>query len=371
LRLLAAGVVAAVLVAPARAGVARGLDDSADLGVTVSGAPSSTTVGQSITYTITATNAGPAQAGSVAVSDALAGAGATFSSATATQGRGCTVSTSKKRIHCQLGTLGSGAGAQISAVVATAAPGDLVNAASLTSSAPDPNPANQQMQVKTRVIETEPPVDEQVSGDAFTRLFQTRTSFTLSWNATDAGSGIAGFDVRYRAAGPTAGFGPYLNWQSGVATRRATFTGKPGWSYCFSVRATDRDGNNSPWSTERCTSVMLGPAAPVRAGAWRVTAAGGGHSASVRATARGAELRLAGLRAHKLFLLVVACPGCGTLQVLWNGKPIRTIGLASASRTKRVIGIASFPALARGTLLLRLVSAKGSVTVEGFGITKV
>ena len=49
-----------------------------------------------------------------------------------------------------------------------------------------------------------------------------------------------------------AGFGPYLNWQSGVATRRATFTGKPGWSYCFSERATDRDGNNSPWSTERC-----------------------------------------------------------------------------------------------------------------------
>jgi uncharacterized repeat protein (TIGR01451 family) len=370
-RLLAAGVVAAVLVAPAGAGVAARLDDSADLGVTISAAPASILVGESVTYTVTATNAGPSAAGGVAASDGIAGAGATITSVTATQGRGCTVSPSKKRVRCELGTLASGASAQFTAVVATTAAGNLVSTASVTSNVADPNPANQQAPVTTPVTESDPPVDEQVTGDAFALPFQTRSSITLAWDAKDTGSGIAGFDVRYRTAGPTAVFGPYVTWQTAVTTKRASFAGRPGWSYCFSVRATDRDKNSSPWSAERCTSFVLGPAAAARAGAWSLTAAGGGHSASVRATARGAELRLAGLRAHKLFMLAVACPGCGSVQVLWNGKPLRTIGLRASTRTKRVFAVASFPALARGTLLLRVVSASGSVSVQGFGIAKV
>ena len=81
---------------------------STDLGVTKTG-PSRVTAGGAVAWTIVATNAGPSTATGVTVTDPIP-AGATVTSATPTQGT-CTVTATT--VTCALGTLASGASAQI------------------------------------------------------------------------------------------------------------------------------------------------------------------------------------------------------------------------------------------------------------------
>lgn len=70
-------------------------------------------------------------------------------------------------------------------------------------------------------------------------------SFSINWVGTDSnGSGIAGYQIQYRR-NDTAG---YSNWKTWVTTKSATFTGKPGYTYYFRVRAKDNAGNSSNWS---------------------------------------------------------------------------------------------------------------------------
>lgn len=69
--------------------------------------------------------------------------------------------------------------------------------------------------------------------------FETTTSFAVSWSGTDSASGIANYDVQYKD-GAT---GTWTNWQTGVTTTSATFTGTDGHTYYFQCRATDNAGN--------------------------------------------------------------------------------------------------------------------------------
>jgi uncharacterized repeat protein (TIGR01451 family) len=344
---------------------------SADLGVSIVVAPDAVTIGQTLTYTVTATNGGPDQATGIEVSDSVSGAGATYTSATSEQGRGCTISTTKGSIHCELGTLASGASTRITALAAAASAGNVVNKVSITGKEPDPNASNQQAQLTTHVAETQPPTDAQVGGTVFTRPVQNTPSFDVSWSAKDTGSGVAGYDVRYRAADVTSAFGEYVDWQTAVTSKRATFVGRPGWSYCFSVRATDRDGNVSDWSAERCAAIMLGPATATRVGPWSVSPAAGSGSASVRTSTKGAKLRLRNVAAKQIYLLAVACPGCGTVRVFWNGRLLRVIALGARVRATTLIPVPAFPELEHGTLLVNVVSSRRTVTLKGLGIVKV
>jgi hypothetical protein len=81
---------------------------------------------------------------------------------------------------------------------------------------------------------------------------QTRTRVNLSWSGSDAGRGIATFDVDVQ----DGAFG-WVRWKDGVApTARAgpeasggaPFTGAPGHTYTIRVRSRDRAGNRSPWA---------------------------------------------------------------------------------------------------------------------------
>ena len=108
-----------------------------NLGLAMVAAPEPVTVGQDITYTLSVTNGSTNPAPNVIVSDAIP-SGTTFKSSSTSQGT-CAGSTT---VGCNLGAIGPSGAATVMIVVTTTAAGTVSNTASVTSGAPDPNPAN-------------------------------------------------------------------------------------------------------------------------------------------------------------------------------------------------------------------------------------
>jgi uncharacterized repeat protein (TIGR01451 family) len=105
------------------------------------------TTGQNLTYTLTVVNHGPADATGVTVVDTLP-AGVTFVSAAASQGNCAEVS---GVVTCNLGTLANGANATVTIVVAATLEGTIINTATVTSDATDPDPTNNSDDAQTTV----------------------------------------------------------------------------------------------------------------------------------------------------------------------------------------------------------------------------
>lgn len=107
----------------------------ADLSIVKTTAATTATPGNTITYTITVTNAGPSPATNVVVADTLP-AGLAFLSATPSQG----TCNNASPVTCNLGTLASGANATITLqATVTASSGTISNTASVSATEPDPD----------------------------------------------------------------------------------------------------------------------------------------------------------------------------------------------------------------------------------------
>jgi uncharacterized repeat protein (TIGR01451 family) len=339
----------------------------ADLAVSLAAASDAVVIGQPVSYTATVTDNGPDQASGVSVSVILAGAKGSVSQASAAvPGSACTIAASRRSVRCTLGALPVDTSAQITVVVETSGAGTLEARARARARQYDPIAANSQPQVTTRVTETEAPMVNPISGSAFDRPISPRRSFSIRWSASDAGSGVAAYDVRYRAATATGGFGPYVAWLTGTNERTARFLGDYGVTYCFSMRATDLDGNASPWTGERCVTVTLPPVSLARSRGWTRSGTAGG----MRSRTKGSRLTLAGVRARRIVLSALVGPGYGRIRATWNGRPLRTIALGSHGVARRSFTLAEFPSLTRGTLVLTVVSDHETVAVYGLGVAK-
>jgi uncharacterized repeat protein (TIGR01451 family) len=111
---------------------------AADLSVTQSALPSVVRAGQNLTYTIVVSNGGPADATDVIVTDTLAALGA-IQSVTTSQGL-CTWTTSTAT--CALGTVSVGESVTVTIVALTLDVGPLANDVVVTTTASDPDPAD-------------------------------------------------------------------------------------------------------------------------------------------------------------------------------------------------------------------------------------
>jgi uncharacterized delta-60 repeat protein/uncharacterized repeat protein (TIGR01451 family) len=125
---------------------------SADLSLTKADSPDSVGVGETVTYTLTVLNAGPAAAADATVTDPLP-AGVTLLSATASQGSCSGTGT----VICNLGPVASGAGATVTIAVRATAAGTVSNTATVSSSTADPSPGNNSATATTTVGAGEDP----------------------------------------------------------------------------------------------------------------------------------------------------------------------------------------------------------------------
>jgi uncharacterized repeat protein (TIGR01451 family) len=119
----------------------------ADLSLSKSDSPDPVLAGHPVTYTLTAQNSGPSNAGGVRVTDNLP-SGATFDSATASQG---TCAEATGTVTCNLGSLASDVSATVEIRIVPQGEGTLANSASIQSDESDPNNANDSASESTTV----------------------------------------------------------------------------------------------------------------------------------------------------------------------------------------------------------------------------
>ena len=110
----------------------------ADIGVSIAGSPEPVVLSDTITYTITVENAGPALASNVVLSDPLP-AGVAYQSANSSQGS-CTETSGS--VTCALGDLPATATATIAVRVTASTPGTFINAVTVTTTETDPDTTN-------------------------------------------------------------------------------------------------------------------------------------------------------------------------------------------------------------------------------------
>jgi subtilisin family serine protease len=200
------------------------------------------------------------------------------------------------------------------------------------------------------------------------RPFQRAREFTVSWDAP----GGTFFDVRYRRARAKGAFDAYVIWQAGTTSTQAAFRSSPGSTYCFSTSARDGSEVPRPWGAESCTAIPLDEGIFKRRGPWKRKVDAGSYLADyVVSGKRGASLVAAGLEARVLVLVATRCRGCGTVEVLWNGRRLRRINLGSRRLARtQLIPIASFEDVRRGRVQVRVTSSRRPVRIEGLGVSR-
>ncbi len=127
--------------------------NTADVGIAIADSPDPATAASNLTYTITASNAGPNNALQVTVTDVLPGS-VTYVSATPSQGSCSGTST----VTCNLGTISNGAQASVSLVVQPTAGGTVTNTATVTTASTDSVPGNNSATASTTVTNPVPAI---------------------------------------------------------------------------------------------------------------------------------------------------------------------------------------------------------------------
>jgi len=168
---------------------------NADVGIAIADSPDPATAASNLTYTITASNAGPNNALQVTVTDVLPGS-VTYVSATPSQGSCSGTST----VSCNLGAISNGAQASVSLVVKPTAGGTVTNTATVTTASTDSVPGNNSATASTTVTNPAP---------AVANLNPSSTSagggtFTLTVNGSNL---VNGAEVRWNGAARTTTYG--------------------------------------------------------------------------------------------------------------------------------------------------------------------
>jgi hypothetical protein len=208
-----------------------------------------------------------------------------------------------------------------------------------------------------------------VSISALPSTFTLSSSIAVGWGASDP-SGILGYDVQVRGARWANLPGSWTSWQTRAAAQSAVYRGSPGYTYCFRVRAEDRAGNVSAWSSKRCTSVPLTADQLAYTRTFtRYTPLGAYTNTAYWTKTPGARMKRSAIYGQQVALVALTCSDCGMVRVSWNGVPVKTVNLWSATKKRaQVIKVLGFTSPQAGTLTVDVLTSGKYVVIEGVGV---
>jgi hypothetical protein len=204
--------------------------------------------------------------------------------------------------------------------------------------------------------------------------FTLATSIPVSWTGSDAGSGVASYQVRWNRAAYNGGFGAWqypAGWQKLTATS-ATLTGVvAGYDYCFQVRAVDKVGNTGSWSTSKCAAVALDDRSLSASTGWaRVAWSAFYRSTATTTTKAGATLTRTGAALARIAVVATRCPNCGIVRVYVNGVSVGTVNLAASTTLRKSLIVLPAFSYRTGTVTIKVLSSGKLVQLDGLGISR-
>jgi GH25 family lysozyme M1 (1,4-beta-N-acetylmuramidase) len=214
--------------------------------------------------------------------------------------------------------------------------------------------------VTGRAADLDPPSVPVVAG--VDGPFRQDASFTPSWQAADALSGIATYDVQTRVLS-SGRVGTWTDAQSAAAATTIPMAGKPGQTTCVRVRATDQAHNTSRWSAPECTAASYAPASFARAGTWKPY----GQDGAIRTTKAGAAVYRRRVVADEIGVRVHECSTCGRIAISFAGQVLRTLDLRRASEHDVTIAIAVPHGHRSGALRITTLTARRHVRILSVG----
>ena len=216
------------------------------------------------------------------------------------------------------------------------------------------------------VVDTKGPSVSMVLPTSTSTLSKT---IAVRWSGADT-NGVASFDVQYTKAAWNGKFGAATVWKSATTATSATFTGVPGYEYCFSVRARDKAGNVSGYSAKKCTALPLDDRALAASAGWKkLTGKAFYLGTAMQATAKGKTLTRKGAVAGRAVLYVDKGKGFGSVAVLYNGKIVKTVSLAS---TKTVTKVAiALPKVTKATVIVIKTTTAKKVQIDGLLLARI
>lgn len=194
---------------------------------------------------------------------------------------------------------------------------------------------------------------------------------TVSWTASDTGTGVKSFNVQRRgAAYNVSTYGAWAVWLLRTPNVYGTFTAAPGSTQCLRVRGWDFAGNVGFFSPPSCEAIPLDERSMSATGSWTdLSASSYYRGTAMSSTTAGSELTV-GASYRNLAVVVTTCPGCGTLRVFRGATLLKEINLTSALRVhKKVIQVDSATTVQSGTIKLRQSSAGEAVIIEGLAVS--
>jgi hypothetical protein len=358
----------------ASAGQARGRDDTADVSLSVKYADPQVTFKTPVVpvmVTFTVTNNGPSLANY------------TYVAITAKPEIRMSVTASIEDVHCKpeapaksrtptctdLPPVAVGGSYDVVVSAYPVRTGKITVSASVHGYEPDPNLANNGATATVPVLAQDSEAPTMVELNPLDRI-QKNPIFPVSWTGRDPQTGIQSFSVRYRAAPSSGTFGPPTAWLE-TPDQQATFTPMPGVTYCFSVSATDRAGNTSPWSQEKCTAQPFSVRSFRRSAGWTLVPGDAFlYGAALRSATKDSTLSLDRISGRQVALVATVCPKCGAINVRWQGRQIARVSLVSSTTKRREkIYIFKRRQVQEGALVLKVAS--GRVEIEGIGVSRV
>jgi len=206
---------------------------------------------------------------------------------------------------------------------------------------------------------------------------QTNGQVVVRWSGSDGyGSGIARYELRYRVAAANGPFGAWAEpsvWSNLHTTILTANTPLQGREYCYSVRATDRAGNQSAWSPARCVARTVDDRnlRPLGAAWSRQLRSYDWLGTDTRTTVIGARLTTTlPIIMDRVGLVATVCPTCGQVAVLIGSRRIGTINLyARTTRYQQLIMLPATSTLS-GVVTVTVLSRGKLVLIDGLAIAR-